>query len=131
MENGRTEITSFCIIDEQSIQNTNTAKNKGYDAGKKVCGIKQHIAVDTNDLPHALYVTTANIGTILMFESAKGNLKLVQNVLADGGYIGEKFASKVNGILGATVEIVKRNELHEFVFFTKALDSGAFFWLIR
>ena len=31
---------------------------KGYDAGKKVSGIKRHIAVDTQGLPHALAVTT-------------------------------------------------------------------------
>ena len=32
------------IIDAQSVKNTDTAKNKGYDAGKKVSGIKRHIA---------------------------------------------------------------------------------------
>ena len=34
---------------------------KGYDAGKKVSGIKRHIAVDTQGLPHALAVTTADV----------------------------------------------------------------------
>jgi IS5 family transposase len=29
--------------------------------GKKVSGIKRHIAVDTNGLPHAIAVTTANV----------------------------------------------------------------------
>ena len=37
------------------------AKEKGYDAGKKISGIKRHIVVDTNGLPHGIYVTTANI----------------------------------------------------------------------
>ena len=32
------------IVDAQSVKNTDTAKNKGYDAGKKVSGIKRHIA---------------------------------------------------------------------------------------
>jgi hypothetical protein len=31
---------------------------KGYDAGKKVSGIKRHIAVDTRGLPYAVAVTT-------------------------------------------------------------------------
>ena len=31
-----------------------TAEQKGYDAGKKVSGIKRHIAVDTQGLPHAI-----------------------------------------------------------------------------
>ena len=34
------------IVDAQSVRDTDTAKNKGYDAGKKVSGIKRHIAVD-------------------------------------------------------------------------------------
>lgn len=33
-----------------------TAENKGYDAGKKVSGIKRHLAVDTQGLPHAMSV---------------------------------------------------------------------------
>ncbi len=74
-ENGRKETTSFCIIDAQSVKNTDTAENKGYDAGKKVSGIKRHIAVDTQGLPHAIYITTANVtdrdGAILMFDNAK------------------------------------------------------------
>lgn len=39
-----------------------------------------------------------------MFETAKDNLAEVQNVLADGGYRGEKFAETVNELLSATVE---------------------------
>ena len=53
---GRTERTSFCIVDAQSVKNTDSAENKGYDAGKKVSGIKRHIAVDTQGLPHAIHV---------------------------------------------------------------------------
>ena len=34
-EDVRTDKTSFGIIDAQSIQNADTAKEKGYDAGKK------------------------------------------------------------------------------------------------
>jgi len=44
---GRLAKTSFIIIDAQSVKNTDTAEEKGYDAGKKVSGIKRHIAVDT------------------------------------------------------------------------------------
>ena len=46
--NGRKERTSFCIVDSQSVKNTDSAENKGYDSGKKVSGIKRHIAVDTS-----------------------------------------------------------------------------------
>jgi hypothetical protein len=57
----RPDSTTFCIVDAQSVKNTDTARQKGYDAGKKVCGIKRHIAVDTQGLPHAIYLTTAEV----------------------------------------------------------------------
>ena len=60
-QSGRDEKTSFLIVDAQSVKNTDTAEEKGYDAGKKVSGIKRHIAVDTQGLPHAITVTTANV----------------------------------------------------------------------
>jgi hypothetical protein len=49
------------IVDAQSVKNTDTADRKGYDAAKKVSGIKRHIAVDTQGLPHAIAVTTAEV----------------------------------------------------------------------
>jgi transposase len=100
------------------VKNTDTAEEKGYDAGKKVSGIKRHIAVDTQGLPHAIHVTTANVtdreGAVTMLASAKDNLSQVSNILVDGGYTGEKFATEIKNMLGATVQVVKRNELHSF-----------------
>jgi transposase len=81
-----------------------------------VSGIKRHIAVDTNGLPHAIHVTTANVtdraGAIEMVEQHKASLSNVANLLVDGGYTGEKFAKSILDTLGATVEVVKRSELH-------------------
>ena len=54
-------IKKRAIVDAQSVKNTDTAENKGYDAGKKVSGIKRHIAVDTQGFPHAIHITTANV----------------------------------------------------------------------
>ena len=59
--NGRNMKTSFLIVDAQSVKNTDTAENKGYDAGKKISGIKRHIAVDSQGLPHAIHITTADM----------------------------------------------------------------------
>jgi len=50
-----------CPVDAQSVKNTDTAMHKGYDAGKKVSSIKRHIAVDTQGLPHAVAVSTAEV----------------------------------------------------------------------
>lgn len=134
IKDGRQEKTSFCIIDAQSVKNTDTAQEKGYDAGKKVSGIKRHIAVDTQGLPHAIAVTTANVtdraGALLAFSGNKEALSAVKNVLADSAYTGEPFATGVQEMLGATVEIAKRNELHKFVVIPKRwVVERSFAWL--
>ncbi len=101
--NGREEQTSFCIVDAQSVKNTDSAENKGYDAGKKVSGIKRHIAVDTQGLPHGIHVTTANVtdraGALAMFASRQSDLCQVQKVLVDGSYTGEPFADAVKMVM--------------------------------
>ena len=132
--NGRKEQTSCCIVDSQSVKNTDTAEQKGYDAGKKVSGIKRHIAVDTPGLPHAIPVTTADVtdraGALAMFDENRSDLSQVQNVLVDGGYTGKPFAAAVQGILGASVEVVKRSELHTFVVLPKRwVVERSFAWL--
>ena len=134
MRNGRKCKTSFCIIDAQSVKNTDTAKEKGYDAGKKISGIKRHIAVDTNGLPHALGITTANItdrnGALEIFKSNKQNLFKVKKILADGGYTGECFANGIKNIIKAEVEIAKRNKLHTFKILPKRwVVERSFGWL--
>jgi transposase len=110
--------TTFGIIDAQSVQNADTAGEKGYDAGKKVSGIKRRIVVDTRGLPHAVAVTTANVtdrqGAIEMIGQNKDNLSDVKKFLVDGGYTGEPFATAVKKECGAEVEAVKRNEMHAF-----------------
>ena len=106
------------IVDAQSVKNSDSAGEKGYDAGKKVSGIKRHIAVDTQGLPHAIAVTTAEVtdrkGALLALGRCADNLQAVQSILADGGYVGQPFAQAVEELLGAQVQIAKRSELHTF-----------------
>ena len=45
----------------QHLKNSDTACQKGYDAAKKVSGIKRHHAVDRQGFAHALAVTTAEM----------------------------------------------------------------------
>ena len=51
-------------------------------------GIKRHIAVDTQGLPHAIHVTTAGVtgraGALAMFDQRRGELIRVQNVMVEG-----------------------------------------------
>ena len=117
-EDIRTDKTSFGIIDAQSVQNADTAKEKGYDAGKKTAGIKRHLVVDTQGLPHAIHVTTANItdraGALFLIESNEDTFSDMKKLLVDGGYSGVKFASSVKELCNAEVQVVKRTELHKF-----------------
>lgn len=131
---GRNACTSYLIVDAQSVKNTDSAANKGYDVGKKVSGIKRHIAVDTAGLPHAIWVTTADLtdrkGALEAMARCKANLGRVQSVLVDGGYTGEPFAEGVKDLLGATVQVAKRNELHTFAVIPKRwVVERSFAWL--
>ena len=121
-------------MDAQSVKNTDSAEHKGYDAGKKVSGIKRHIAVDTQGLPHAVAVTTAEVtdrkGALEAMARCKANLGRVQSVLADGGYVGQPFEQAVQATLGATVQIAKRSELHTFaVMLQRWVVERSFAWL--
>ncbi|MBU6048569.1 transposase, partial [Lacticaseibacillus paracasei] len=90
----------------------------GYDGGKKISGIKRHMAVDINGLPQAILVTRANVsdrsGALAMLSLASQNLELVQHVMVDGGYTGNDFADQMKLILNAKTTVAKRNELHMF-----------------
>jgi transposase len=134
MKYGRQEKTSFCIIDSQSVKNTDTAESKWYDAGKKISGIKRHIAVDSQWFPHAIHITTANVsdreGAIKMFEIYQENLSNIQNTLADWWYTWADFSEKIKNIVGSHVQIAKRNELHTFAVIPKRwVVERSFAWL--
>ena len=127
-------MTNFLIVDAQSVKNTDSAEQKGYDAGKKVSGIKRHIAVDTQGLPHAIAITTANVtdrnGALAAMDRCAPNLSRVESVLVDGGYTGQPFANSVKERLDATVQVVKRSELHAFVVLPKRwVVERSFGWL--
>ena len=60
----------------------------------------------------------------------KDNLCDVQNVLVDSGYSGEHFADSVQKLLGVSVEVAKRNELHTFKVIPKRwVVERSFGWL--
>ena len=130
----RKPLTTLGIVDAQSVKNTDTADEKGYDGGKKVSGIKRHIVVDTNGLPHAIVVTTANVtdrdGALEAFSLHTDRLSDVQKILVDGGYTGKPFADETKKILNADVEVAKRHELHTFAVIPKRwVVERSFSWL--
>ncbi len=122
------------IIDAKSIKNVDTAEEKGYDAGKKISGIKLHIVVDTMGLPHAIYVSCANItdrnGAIQAISLNLDSLSCIEKYIVDGGYTGDKFAGKIKELCGAEVEVIKRNEVHKFeVLPIRWIVERSFGWL--
>ncbi len=65
-----------------------------------------------------------------MVENAKENLSEVKNILVDAGYTGENFAIQIKATIGATVEVVKRSELHTFAVLPKRwVVERSFAWL--
>lgn len=101
---------------------------------KKISGVKLHIGVDTNGLPHSMLVTTANVtdrnGAVSMIGNDKSDLSSCEKVLVDGGYTGEKFAMNIFNLITAEVEVVKRNELHNFTVLPKRwVVERSFGWL--
>ena len=132
---GRKDKPTLGIVDAKSIKNVDTAGEKGYDAGKKVAGIKLHTLVDTYGLPHAILVTRANVtdrdGAIEMVSLNLDALSEVKKILVDGGYSGKAFADKIQSLLpNAEVEVVKRNELHTFSVLPKRwIVERSFGWL--
>ena len=58
------------------------------------------------------------------------HLSEVTKALVDGGYTGEKFSLAVEAIIGAEVEVAKRNELHTFAVIPKRwVVERTFGWL--
>ena len=65
-----------------------------------------------------------------MITKNKENLSRVKSSLVDDGYTGDPFAEAVKELLGATVEVVKRSELHKFAVIPKRwVVERSFAWL--
>jgi transposase len=125
---------TMLIVDSKTVQNADTAEEKGYDGGKKKTGVKIHIAVDILGMPYAVLATTANItdrnGAILMFSQLEFSLPSLQTVLCDGGYTGDDFANQIYELTGGKVQVAKRSELHTFAVIPKRwIVERSFGWL--
>ncbi len=117
------------------MKNTDTAGLKGYDAGKKVSGIKHHVAVDTPGLPRAVAVTTADVtdrkGALPAFGHCKFKPGKVTSLLCDSCCVGKPFAQGVRETLAhVSVQIAKRSEQHTFkVMPQRRVVERSFAWL--
>jgi transposase len=90
--------------------------------------------VDTQGFPHAIHVTTADVtdrnGAIEAITQDADVFEKTKAIMADGGYTGENFATTVDDLIGAEVQIAKRNELHTFAVIPKRwIVERSFGWL--
>jgi putative transposase len=131
---GKNEDPSVGIIDAQSVKNTLvSSENKGFDAGKKIKGIKRHIIVDTLGLILAVVIQNASVqdrdGAQNVIEKMKENWIRVIKIFADGGYAG-KLIDKIKLACNIELEIIKRSELHIFKILPKRwIVERTFAWI--
>lgn len=114
----KSEDPSVGIIDSQSVKNTLVStEDKGFDAGKKIKGIKRHIIVDTLGLILAVVIQSASVqdrdGAPKAIEKMKDRWIRVIKIFADGGYRGQ-LIDKIKQAFCIDIEIIKRNEMSTF-----------------
>jgi putative transposase len=122
------------IIDAQSVKNTLvSAENRGFDAGKKIKGIKRHIIVDTLGLILAVVIQDASLqdreGAPQVIQQMKEAWIRVLKIFADGGYAG-KLIERIKQAFNIEIEIIKRNEVHAFKVLPKRwIVERTFAWI--
>jgi putative transposase len=131
---GKQEQPSVGIIDAQSVKNTLvSAQSRGFDAGKKIKGIKRHIIVDAIGMILAVVIHSASIqdrdGAISVVLRMKEAWFKVVKIFADGGYAG-KLIAKMKAVCKIELKIVKRTNLDTFeVLPMRWIVERTFAWL--
>jgi transposase len=108
---------SAVVIDSRSCRSAPSCFDRGIDGGKKICGVKIHVAVDKYGIPLAIDASPANR------HDTKGIVPVLQTLaeggfqgaaLGDLGYRGERLA-KGGETLGIRVEAIARGRDGKFV----------------
>lgn len=127
---------SGAILDSQSVKASECSESRGYDAGKKINGLKRHILVDTMGLLLMVMVLPANIqdrdGARLLLKKALAVHGRIRRIWADGGYAG-KLVAWTQRLFGCVLDIVKRSDtLAKFVVLPRRwVVERTFGWLGR
>ena len=105
------------VIDSRSCRSAPSCCERGIDGGKKIRGVKIHVAVDKYGIPLAIDVSPANR------HDTKGIVPVLRTLAADGfdgtalgdlGYRGKRLA-EASQALGITIEAIARGRDGRFV----------------
>ncbi len=100
------------ILDSQSVKAPG-ARQRGYDANKKITGRKRHIAVDADGRLLMVNLTPANLsdsaGAQMILDALKARWPWVKHLFGDGAYDRTQLMDKA-AFLDFTVEVVRRLE---------------------
>jgi putative transposase len=130
---GRKNHPSTGIIDSQSVKNTSITSVSGYDAAKKIKGIKRHIVTDILGMILDVIVTSADTTERSVAELLSMYISMswstVTTIFADGGYTGE-IIGFIKTTFFITLQIVKRTDKHRFKILPKRwIVERTFSWL--
>jgi transposase len=107
---GREASPSAGILDSQSVK-APAARQRGYDAGKKILGRKRHVAVDSDGRLLMVNLTTANIsdsaGAQMILDAIRQRWPWLKHFFADGAYDRGQLMDKA-AFLGFVIEVVRR-----------------------
>ncbi|MDR3734116.1 MAG: IS5 family transposase [Acidobacteriaceae bacterium] len=115
---GKKASPTAAIIDSQSVKAAEKGGAEideiGYDAGKKVKGIKRHIVVDTLGMILGAMIQPASTqdrdGALPVLAEVRRLFPFIKKIFADGGYQGAATACAVAALGQWELEIVKRSD---------------------
>ena len=103
---------TVAVIDSQSVRTGLAQSVKGIDGGKKIKGIKRHLAVDSNGFPLTIVISRANVhdskGAIGLAIDTVYKYPTIRLLKADNGYRGPLVKNLKEG-LHVELECVKSN----------------------
>jgi putative transposase len=103
---------SLGLLDSQSVKTASLTEIKGVDANKKINGRKRFIVTDTLGWIIGLMVVAASVqereGAEKIFALMDGKYPRLEKVLADQGFDGEEFTTRMSKTFGFILEIVKK-----------------------
>ena len=134
LKEGKQDQPTVGIIDAQSVKSTLvSSESRGFDAGKRVKGIKRHMIVDTLGMVLAVVIQGASVqdrdGAIEVISKMAVTWNKIIKIFADNGYRGA-LIEKVKTKFKIVFEVIKRTELHTFKILPKRwIVERTFAWI--